>query len=1002
MTSRWRTSLRICSILLPVAISGCQPTGNNASTSGQQKAQQFALEAYAKKAFQSGDFDEALRICESLLKAQPQSVELLMLSGESATKAKKFTQAMGYYGQVPDSAGKTAAVARWAAGEIQFHLGQPSACIDLMQASLRIEPNLIDAHERLAWMLGICGRRSEMLPHLMALVKADRTSLETLLDLGNPWTDFQDWEAVDHFRKSAPTELLTNLVMAKKHQQQGEVEQAEALLLALLKQQPELLAAHARLGQLWLSTDPRKLAAWNFSLPASANQVAEIWYIRGQRLIELRQQREAIHCFLQALHIDPDYPLVYTALAQSLNQVGDTAMIGSLQRRATSIQQLNQTVDRIRRVSNYEPPIRQAAELCYKLGRYWESIGWCQYGMQLNAQATWHKDLVASMRQLGVPNAGMPHTKLTTELNALVANLAKYPPPVALLNEKAEKTSVVTSDPQPSPPIELPSIRFENQSSQMGVDFVYHNSFVDRAAGKRMFETTGAGVGVLDYDRDGYPDLFLAQGTPWPIPETGPVPGDTLYRNLGPQSDTSNVSRNTIGFKDISTSAGIHERQFGQGVCVADVDGDGFDDVYVANFGENQLWLNEGDGTFRDANSLFARCPHYWTVSAIAADLDGNGLVEIYDVNYVTGEEVTTLRCMLGGKPRVCPPLVFSPAPQQLWVSTEQGGFELYNWAPNPQLACNGLGGVAFRTMGEKLPRLFVAVDQQANVLLRVRSEPAHRNGFVLEDEALLTGIAFDKAGQAQACMGIAAGDVDGNGEVDLLVTNFYQESNTLYLQQAGMFNDATLKTGLVGPSRPMLGFGAQWIDADLDGDFDLAVLNGHIDDHSHIGVTEKMRPQFFLNTGNTQFLEYQNEKAGAFFGVAGLGRGLATVDINRDGRLDLIATDLEAPFAILVNQSESRGQSLAIELVGVKSDRNAFFAQVTVSADGFSLSQQLTAGSGYLVSNERMLLFAIPTGKSVVDITIDWPSGIVDHLTTIPVNQRITIVEGMTIEKSE
>jgi ASPIC and UnbV/FG-GAP-like repeat len=282
--------------------------------------------------------------------------------------------------------------------------------------------------------------------------------------------------------------------------------------------------------------------------------------------------------------------------------------------------------------------------------------------------------------------------------------------------------------------------------------------------------------------------------------------------------------------------------------------------------------------------------------------------------------------------------------------------------------------------------------------LLRVRSEPAQRHGFVLEDEALLAGIAFDQSGQAQACMGIASGDVDGNGEVDLLVTNFYQESNTLYLQQDGQFSDATLKTGLVGPSRPMLGFGAQWIDADLDGDFDLAVLNGHIDDHSHLGVAEKMRPQFFLNGGNSQFVEYQDKQAGNFFGTAALGRGLATVDFNRDGRLDLVATDLETPLAILENQSPKLGATLAVDLVGVKSDRNAFFTLVSVSAGDFQSSQQLTAGSGYLVSNERMLLFAIPQGKPSVDITITWPSGIVDNLQGVPVNQRITIVEGQNV----
>ncbi len=794
-------------MLLLVAVSGCQPNANSAKTTRPQAEQSFS-ESDARHAFQRGNFEEALRICDSLLKEQPRAVPLLMLAGESATKVEKFSEALGFYGQVPDTAAKTAAVARWAAGEIQFHLRQPSACIASLQASLRLDPNLIDAHERLAWMLGVCGRRSEMLPHLMALVKADRTSLETLLDLGNPWTDYQDWAAIERFRASAPADLLPNLVLAKKHQQQGEVEQAEALLLALLEQQPELISAHARMGRLWLSTARQKLHAWNAALPSAANDVAEIWSIRGEWLMEAGQFPEAIHCFLQTLRIDPNYPMACAALAQALNQSGDTVAIDNLQQRSTAIQQLNQTVDRIRRTSNYEPTIRQAAELTFKLGRYWESIGWCQYAMRLNAQATWHVDLLADIRRLGVLQVSLPHTRLSPELNSLVAKLEEYPPPTYLPNETSDGIVETSPPPQPTPDSQLPMIRFDDRASQMGVEFVYHNSFVDRAAGKRMFEFTGAGVGVLDYDRNGHPDLFLAQGTPWPIPATEPIPGDALYRNLGSLLKDPKGSANDVRFENCSTAAGIVERQFGQGVCVADIDGDGFDDVYVANFGENQLWLNQGDGTFQDANSLFETCPHYWTVSAVAADLDGNGLVEIYDVNYVMGDEVASLRCMLGGKPRVCPPLVFDPAPQQIWVATDQGRFEPYDWSPNQPLACNGLGGVAYLPKDERLPRLFVAVDQQANLLLHVRPDPAQRNGFTLEEEALLTGIAFDHAGQAQACMGVAAGDVDHNGEVDLLVTNFYDESNTLYLQQAGLFSDATLKTGLVGPSRPMLGFG--------------------------------------------------------------------------------------------------------------------------------------------------------------------------------------------------
>ncbi|MDX1928813.1 MAG: CRTAC1 family protein, partial [Pirellulaceae bacterium] len=297
----------------------------------------------------------------------------------------------------------------------------------------------------------------------------------------------------------------------------------------------------------------------------------------------------------------------------------------------------------------------------------------------------------------------------------------------------------------------------------------------------------------------------------------------------------------------------------------------------------------------------------------------------------------------------------------------------------------------------EDLPRVFIAVDQQANVLLNVAKQAEHAQGFSFEDTALISGVAFDAFGQAQACMGIAAGDVDQNGEVDLLVTNFYDEPNTLYLQHGGAFSDETLKSGLAGPSRPMLGFGTQFLDMELDGDLDLVVLNGHIDDHSHVGVAEKMRAQVFQNTGRVRFKELRSKDSASFFETPALGRGLATVDLNADGCVDLVCSDLESPLAVLQNKTAPQGSYLIVHLVGVKADRNAFFSTVAVSQDEFKVSQQLIAGSGYLVSNQRCLHFAIPRSKAEVDIEVRWPSGNVDRLHGVKVSQSIQIVEGQS-----
>jgi len=983
MYRRFWPLAKVWGTLLLGASVGCQPS---ADVKSKNAAAAKVSQQDANNAFHRGSFQDARIMSKQLLKDSPNSVPLLMLAGESATKLEQYTEALDFYRRVPDSAGKEAATARWAAGEIHYHLGQPTACIDALETSLRINPNLIEARERLVWTLGVCGRRRELLPHLMALLRANQTTIETLLDIGNPWTENQNWQELERYKTSTPDDLLPNLVYAKRHQNNGELEQAESLLSALVKQQPELVAAHIQLGNLCLVTDYHKLADWNAALPKTAAQHADVWNIRGQWLEKLGNVKGAIHCLSEAVNIDPNHFLAQAALAKLLHQIGENASVKTLTARSTKIQQLNQTIDRIGRKNNYEPTIHQAAELTLELGRYWESIGWSQYGKSLNPSATWHAELLNRIVRTGVVNDMMPHTVAKDTPLLDVAWRDRFPMPEF---PRANPKEVVAEVGVGQPREQEAAIIFTNVAGQAGVDFVYRNSTADRAAGRRMLEFTGGGIGVLDYDCDGRPDLFLAQATPWPIPQVGPIPGDTLFRHVASQVDGS------VQYRDSTEHARIAERQFGQGVCVADINGDGFDDVYVANVGENQLWLNQGDGTFDDANSLFPiDRQNYWTVSALAADLDGNGLPEIYDVNYVMGEGVYTLRCDISGKPRACPPLVFKPSPQQIWVPGDEGVFDSYDWG-SQQLACNGLGAVAYRSVAEKLPRIFIAVDQQANVLLNVAKSLDHPQGFTLEDTALLSGIAFDSLGQAQACMGIAAGDVDQNGELDFFVSNFYDESNTLYLQQGGPFTDETKKTGLAGPSRPMLGFGTQFLDIELDGDLDLVVLNGHIDDHSHVGVAEKMRPQLFQNSGGVRFKDVRSANSGDFFELPGLGRGLATADINGDGLLDLVCSDLESPLAILQNQTKPQGDYLVVHLIGVQSDRNAFFAEVTLSKDEFKLSQQLTAGSGYIVSNQRCLHFAIPKGKLSVNIEVRWPSGQIDRIRDVDVNRSVLLAEG-------
>ena len=321
-----------------------------------------------------------------------------------------------------------------------------------------------------------------------------------------------------------------------------------------------------------------------------------------------------------------------------------------------------------------------------------------------------------------------------------------------------------------------------------------------------------------------------------------------------------------------------------------------------------------------------------------------------------------------------------------------------------PQLAANSLGLLVFRLANEMLPHVFVSVDQQANLLLRIGQRPTPDGQLAVDNESLLTGIAYDSAGRAQACMGIAAGDITSDGEIDLLVTNFYLEYNTLYLQRNGLFEDATGRSGTQAETTNMLGFGAQFLDCQLDGFQDLIVLNGHIDDHTHVGVAEQMPAQLFVGMPGPRFTDVPAEKAGGFFAEPRLGRALAKTDLNRDGLTDVVCTDLESPTAILLNRSQTEGNSLTLRLVGVQSDRNAIGTVARLSGENYLQTLQLTGGSGYQASNERMLSFSLPHGAGGLALEITWPSGAIDtyEIPAAQSNRRFTAIEnqGITLEQ--
>ncbi|HND51483.1 MAG TPA: VCBS repeat-containing protein, partial [Pirellulaceae bacterium] len=462
----------------------------------------------------------------------------------------------------------------------------------------------------------------------------------------------------------------------------------------------------------------------------------------------------------------------------------------------------------------------------------------------------------------------------------------------------------------------------------VGVDFVFRNGGRSETAGEFMYEFSGGAAAVLDFDRDGWPDLYLSQGADWPPSADQKRFLDQLYRNQGDGR-----------FVEVAGTAGIFENGFSQGVAVGDFDNDGFPDLYVGNIGPNRLFRNNGDGTFDDVTVESGTAGDSWTTSCAMADLNGDGMPDLYVTNYLADDRLFDKPCLMpDGSPRLCTPHEFPAAQDRLYLNLGDGRFVDVTEKVGIKVPDGkGLGVVVGDFDGSGRLGVFVANDAVPNFLFMsdVAYKPGESTPFALSEQAFVAGVAVDGEGRAQACMGVALGDADGDGRLDIFVTNFRNESNTLYVSKTPpdatsiLFVDDTRRAGLRAPSFEMLGFGTQFLDADLDGREDLVVTNGHVGDLRHHGVEYMMRPQFFRNIGQGRYAELRGDEIGPFFDEKHLGRGLAKWDWNRDGRPDFVVNQLQEPAAILTNETSRPGHFLDVRLSGTRSSRDAIGTRV-------------------------------------------------------------------------
>jgi tetratricopeptide (TPR) repeat protein len=523
---------------------------------------------------------------------------------------------------------------------------------------------------------------------------------------------------------------------------------------------------------------------------------------------------------------------------------------------------------------------------------------------------------------------------------------------------------------------------FEDAAEAAGLKFTFDNGATPL---HHMPETTAGGVGLLDYDGDGWLDVYLTQAGPFPPSPNSqppsPTQGDRLFRNRGDGT-----------FEDATGSSGLaaFARGYGHGVTVGDFDNDGRPDLFVTRWRRYALYRNRGDGTFEDATERAGLGgDRDWPTSAAFADLDGDGDLDLYVCHYLAWDAEHPNPCWDDKKHRYsyCSPWYFPALPDHLFRNDGGRFVDVTAEAGIVDRDGRGLGVVATDLDGDGKVDLYVANDQSANFLFR------NLGGMRFEEVGQTSGVASNGDGVYQASMGLACGDPDGDGLPDLAVTNFFNEYTTLYRNRGGgIFTDATSEAGLALPTRHRLGFGVAFLDANNDGRLDLATANGHVDDFRP-EIPYQMPAQLLVGVGGGKFVD-ATEAAGPPWRVGRVARGLAAGDLDNDGRPDLLIASHDTPLAYVHNRTAG-GHWLVLGLEGTRSGRDAVGARVVVTAGGRRLTSWRFGGGSYQSASDPRLHVGLGGARRVEQVEVTWPSGRLDRFGPLAADAGYRLREG-------
>jgi hypothetical protein len=548
---------------------------------------------------------------------------------------------------------------------------------------------------------------------------------------------------------------------------------------------------------------------------------------------------------------------------------------------------------------------------------------------------------------------------------------------------------------KPPPPQDPSPFRFAEVAEKSGIDFQH---FSGMTVDKHFPTANGSGVAFFDYDNDGKLDVYFATATLIPVGTAKKGP-NRLFKNMGDGT-----------FRDVTASSGLGFEGFCHGIVVGDIDNDGDQDVFLCNYGPNVLYKNNGDGTFSDISKAAGVDRDGWSSGGAFLDMDDDGDLDLYVANYGIWKFPEDSLQFCGDIEKnirfYCSPKTIKTSKHFFYRNNGDGTFtDVYDQFLVDTVGKklpgrtdgHGFAAVAADLNGDGKVDLYISNDMNPNFLY------LNKGGGLFEDATEISGAAFDVNGQAQSGMGVDAEDIDGDGDYDLIASNFAFEYNTLHLNVGqGAFMDVTPLFGLGADTTPFVGWGLGLVDFDGDGWPDCFVANGHVDDNRKLAGqnSEYAEPALLhrnvpTKNGKGRTFKLATRGVGPYFDSKHVARGAAFGDFDNDGDIDIVVNHKDGPAALLRNDTPGGNHWIRLELVGTKSNRDAVGAKVDLELEGRTIHRQRKGGASVFSANDPRLTVGLGNATEIKKLTITWPSGTVTTREHVSTNQAIKIVEG-------